>query len=129
MANTQEQQIKSVYKDEATQKMLNEPLKDPSGVDPEDQQFLQLIVNLINEGKINIYSPSSLLNEPVYLSLDDDKKSKADMEANNLITAIREIKDLYDNGFTETFQIKNLVAKLRDNKERIEAVAGDIFII
>jgi hypothetical protein len=120
---------KQVYKDEATQKMLNEPVKDDQGISAEDRTFLELVINKINDGSIELYSPSSLLNDSYYQTLGDDKKGLADLETMNMLTKIRNIKDLYDAGFTETFQMVNLVHSLRESKERLEQEAGDLFII
>lgn len=113
--------------DEQTQKRLNEPLK-YSG-DSKNKDFLEMLVKLINDGKIKIYESSTLINYEVYDKLEEMAKGKADYEAMNLLHVIREIKSLYDAGYKETYQIDNLVEKLRVTKERLEVQGGDIFII
>lgn len=118
-----------VFKDQQTQEMLNNPVANGSGMSDEDRQFMNLVLNFVNEGKIELYTPSSLLNNAVYDALTDEVKSKADMEAMNLLTAIREMKDLHDANFTETYQMESLVHRLRLTKERFEEAGGDIFII
>lgn len=128
MNGNDEQQLKAVFKDEATQRMLNTPTTDPTGAGDENQKFMELVIRLINEGKINLYRPSSLFNESFYESLSDDLKSRADIEAMNLLNAIREMKDLHDAGFKDTYQMENLVERIRITKERIER-GGDLFII
>ncbi len=115
--------------DEKTQQALNTPVADPTGVNNEDQEFLELILKLVNEGKINLYSPSSLINEAYYNTLSEESRGKVDMEAVNMLTSIRNIKDLHDAGFTDSFQIQNMVAAVRNTKERLEEDQGDLFII
>ena len=125
-----ENQQKSVFIDEATQRNLNTPLQDSTGkLDGKDQEFLNLIISLIDDNKINLYQPSTLVNSEVYDKLDELAQGKVDLESINMLAAIREIKDLYDNGFKETFQMENVVHKLRISKERIEDAGGDLFII
>ena len=126
----EEIQQKAVFMDEATQKNLNTPLQDSTGsIDGKDQEFLNLILSLIEEGKIDLYKPSSLLNNDVYNTLNDQEKGEVDLAAMNMLNAIREIKGLNDNGFRETFQMNNLVSRLRYNKEQLESADGDLFII
>lgn len=117
----------AIFKDEQTQKKLNEPLKyDGSS---QNKDFLEMLVKLINDGKIQVYKPDTLFNHEVYDKLDQAAKGKADYEAMNLLHVIREIKGLYDAGYKATYQIDNLVEKLRVTKERLEMQGGDIFII
>ena len=125
-----ENQQKSVFIDEATQRNLNTPLQDSTGrLDGKDQEFLNLIISLIDDKKIDLYQPSTLINNAVYDKLDEQEQGKVDLEAMNMLTAIREIKGLYDNGYKETFQMENIVHRLRITKERLEEVSGDVFII
>ena len=125
-----ENQQKSVFIDEATQRNLNTPLQDSTGrLDGKDQEFLNLIISLIDDKKIDLYQPSTLINNAVYDKLDEQEQGKVDLEAMNMLTAIREIKGLYDNGYKETFQMENIVHRLRITKERLEQVSGDVFII
>ena len=88
-----------------------------------------MIIKLINEGKIALHNPDTLINHDVYDKLSTEKQSKIEMEAFNLLTAIRDIKDLYDAGYKDTFQILNDVERLRLTKERLEELGGDLFII
>ncbi len=115
--------------DPDTQKTLNTPLAIPSGNDPKDEEFLNVVLDLISTGKIDLYKPDTLINHAIYDQLPVDKKGKADIEAFNMLTAIREIKGLVDAGFKETFQVQNLVQSIRHIKERLEIEGGDVFII
>jgi hypothetical protein len=112
-----------------TQKELNIPLALQGQADPQTMQFLEMIIKLINEGKIVLHNPDTLINHDVYNKLPIEKQSKVEPEAFNLLTAIRDIKDLYDAGYKDTFQILNDVERLRLTKERLEEFGGDLFII
>ena len=126
----EENQQKAVFKDEATQRNLNTPLQDSTGkLDGKDQEFLNLVISLIDDEKINLYQPATLMNSEIYDKLDDMAKGEVDLEAMNMLAGIREMKDLYDNGFQETYQMANLVHRLRLTKERLEEIGGDVFII
>lgn len=124
-----ENKQKAVFVDDKTQKELNAPLSDPTGVDPADQEFLEMVVKMIDEGVIDLYKPDSLINHEFYDTLSEDRQGKADLEAVNLLSALRDIKGLYDGGFKDTFQIQNLVHRVRNTKERLEEEGGDMFII
>ncbi len=127
---TDENQQKSVFKDDATQRSLNTPLQDSTGsLDGKDQEFLNLVISLIDDKKIDLYQPSTLINSGIYDKLDDLAKGKVDLESINMLAGIREMKGLYDNGFQDTYQMANLVHRLRLTKERLEETAGDVFII
>lgn len=117
----------AVFVDVQTQKELNEPLKYNGS--SQNKDFLEMLVKLINEGKIQIYKPATLINHEVYDKLDQTAQGKADYEAVNMLMVIREIKGLYDAGYKETYQIDNLVERLRVSKERLEVQGGDLFII
>ena len=127
---TDENQQKSVFKDDATQRSLNTPLQDSTGsLDGKDQEFLNLVISLIDDKKIDLYQPSTLINSGIYDKLYDLAKGKVDLESINMLAGIREMKGLYDNGFQDTYQMANLVHRLRLTKERLEETAGDVFII
>lgn len=117
----------AVFVDAQTQKELNEPLKYNGS--SQNKDFLEMLVKLINEGKIQIYKPDTLINHEVYDKLDQTAQGKADYEAVNMLMVIREIKGLYAAGYKETYQIDNLVERLRVSKERLEVQGGDLFII
>ena len=88
-----------------------------------------MLVAKIESGEIKLVQPSSLINVPVYEKLDEKSKGKADLNAYNLISTIREIYNLWKLGHKETFQIANLVHQIRVTKERLEEISGDIYII
>lgn len=120
-------QQKAVFVNPQVQQELNTPLKYAGS--SQNREFLEMLIKLIKEGKIGLYKPASLINHAVYDKLDQQAQGKADYEALNLLMVIREIKGLHDGGYGDTYQIDNLVEKLRGTKERLETAGGDIFII
>ena len=114
--------------DPAVQSMINQPLKDQSGFSPEDQTLLNQLMQKVEDGSINLYQPSSLLNVAVYEALSPEMKGKADQNAVILLGEIREIVNLMKLSQEPTYQVKNLVQSLNITKSRLEE-AGNIFII
>ena len=111
------------------QTALNKPLGHPGGLTDKDQEFLTLLVEKIEKKEINLYQPSSLLNHAVYDRLSDQAKAKAELDALNLLNAIREVYKLWQAAHKATYQIENLVNRIRVTKERLEEAGGDIYII
>ncbi|MFH1218695.1 MAG: hypothetical protein V1679_02540 [Candidatus Peregrinibacteria bacterium] len=124
-----EEKQKAIFRDNKAQKKINTPLSDPNGVSGENKAFLSLVVKLIDKGKIDLYAPSSIINDGVYGKLNEQMQGKTDLEATNLLSALRDIKDLYDAGMKDTFQMNNLLERVRETKERLEEIKGDVFII
>ncbi|MCA9374295.1 MAG: hypothetical protein R3B71_01285 [Candidatus Gracilibacteria bacterium] len=114
---------------EEEQMKMGKPLKDDTGVNPADMEFLQMLMSKIEDGEIDLHVPSSLLNEPVYEALSEEAQGKADYNAMTLLSTIRQIRQLWEMGDKESYQIQNLVHQVRMTKERLEEVGGDIYII
>jgi len=112
-----------------TQTELNKPLDYPGELSRKDQDFLNLILDLIEKKKIDLYRPTSLLNHAVYDNLNESSKAKAELDAFNFLATIREIKKLHEANLGKTYQMENLVHRMRVTKERLEKISGDIFII
>jgi len=121
------------YKDaqisQEVQVELNQPLKDDTGVDPKDQEFLAMLIDKIDKEEIDLHKPTSLINTEVYDKLDETARGKADYDAFNLLGSIREINNLWRAGHQDSYQIQYLVHKIRITKEGLEEIGGDIFII
>lgn len=115
--------------DPQTQALLNKPLQSTQGLAGVESDFLDMILKKILDGSINLYRPGSLLNADVLSSLSLEAQLKADMDASNILAAIREIKNLQDAGLRDTYQMQYTVRRLRETKERLEHIGGDIFII
>ena len=114
---------------EEKQSEMGAPLKDESGAGEEDKAFLEMLVKMIEKKEIDLYVPSTLLNTPVYEKLDEQGQGKADYNALNLLSTIRQINQLWKSGDHDSYQIQNLVHQVRVTKERLEEVSGDIYII
>jgi hypothetical protein len=112
--------------------ILNKPVEiDPKlyQADLADIEFLQKIIKKVEKGQIHLFIPSSLLNPTVYEVLPQAQKAKADFDILTLLNKIRAIKQLWDSGERNSYQIINLTRSLRLSKERLEQSAGDVFII
>jgi len=120
---------KDIVIDPTTQEDINKPLADPAGVKKEDEEFLAMVMDLIEKETINLLTPSTLINYEVYDQLSDEMKGKADMNAQVLLATLRDIKSLWDLNEKDTYQINNLVHKVRVTKERLENDIGDVYII
>lgn len=125
----QEEDQKAVFQNPQLQKDLNTPLAKSGGLTKEEEEFLQMLLDFVDQGKINLYSPSSLLNKAYYDTLDEVKQGHVDLESMNILSAIRDIYGLCKAGMRETYQVENLVSRLKLSKERLEEVSGDVFII
>jgi hypothetical protein len=115
--------------DQNVQTMINKPQVDPSGLSEENEKFLRHVMTLIEEEKIDLFRPETLMNHEIYDDLEEEKKGIADTNALPLLGEIRQIKKLYETGSEKTFQMKNLIERVRLYKERIENKCGDVYII
>lgn len=111
------------------QEMINKPQADPTGINDEDTQFITTVMELINNGTIDLYRPETLMNKEVYGELEETVQGKADLNAVPLLGDIRQIKKLYEAGDKESFQVQNLIHRVRLTKERLEEECGDVYII
>ena len=109
------------------QSMLNQPLKANAWTD-EEQAFLNDLMQKWESGVIKPYNPSSLLNTAVYDALPEEAKGKADQNALVMLGKVRQIVELMKVYNEPTFQIKNLVESLLEDKKRLEE-HSDLFII
>lgn len=113
---------------EETQKMINADLK-AEQYSPEDQAFVDHILKLVNNGQIKLHEPSSLINAAVYAQLPPEAQGKADLNAMNMLAKVRQIVTLSKTYEFPTYQMISLVAGLRQNKENLEQVSGDIYVL
>lgn len=114
--------------DEVQQK-INTPQSDPTGIDDTDAEFIEKVIRRVEDKRIDIHTPATLLNLPVYDELGDEAKSIVDLNGFNLLAEIRQIKKLWDLGDKDSFQIQNLVSRMRLTKQKIEKDHGDCYII
>lgn len=111
-----------------TQTMINQP-QTGGQLSQEDDAFLKQIVELVDNGTIQLHTPSSLIHHSVYDSLSELEQGKADQNAVAMLAKIRDIVPLYKMPQDTNYQLQNLVSSLRLNKERLEKHGGDLFII
>lgn len=111
------------------QSAMNKPLVAEGGFSDEDKSFLDTLMQLVNDGKINLHQPSSLLNSAVYDSASSEAKGKADQNTITMLARIRDIHGLMQVNPEPTYQVQNMVADLRQKKEKLEEIGGDLFII
>jgi hypothetical protein len=113
---------------EDVQGMLNQP-QSGGQMSDEDRKFLDNLMALVEAGTINLYQPSTLLNNAVYDQLPPEGQAKADQNAVLMLSKIRQIVDLEKAPMDTNYQEINLVSALRLNKERVEEFSGDVFVI
>ena len=111
------------------QETLNKPLEGTQTFESADREFLEMLLKKIEKGEIELYTPATLINHEVYDKLDEKGKGKADFDAVNLLSALRDINKLCKAGSKDTFQTQNMVHRIRITKERLEEISGDIYII
>lgn len=96
----------------------------------EHEDFLQLIVKLVDEGKIDLNVPSSLLNQSVYDELTEEWKMKVDTALLNIAHQIRLMYEFFTSTATPNSSphLVTMIDHLHQMKSRIEKHA-DIFKI
>lgn len=113
-----------------SQKVVNTPIEKSSAMDDQDTALVNLIVSLVESKKINLYSPSTLINQEVYGKLSETTQGEVDQHAFNMLTSVREIYDYYKSSFSNNaYQFENRVRWLRLQKENAEREWGDVFVI
>lgn len=111
------------------QASMNTPTIDPDGIDVSDEQYLEIIMKMIDGGKINLMDPRSLLNLNIYEKLNPQQEYKVDMNTQIIMARLRDISDLWKRGEKKTYQMKGLIASLRQAESRVEQDCGNVFVI
>ncbi len=110
-----------------TQRRLNAPLTGLQ-LSLEESEFLQNILNLVEQKTIDLHRPSSILNDAVYTNLSEEAKGLADQNAVLMLARVRDIVDLQRVHPEPSYQMKNLLDTLIATKNRLEA-HEDLFIL
>lgn len=111
---------------ESDQKDLGKP--QGTALADEHANFLQTVLKLIDDGKIDLVNPQSVFNQDVYEGLSDELKAKTDQTLPNIISLLERIMDLHSRPEeNESMEMKNLIETLWQAKQRIEEHA-DVFI-
>lgn len=128
-----QQDIIEKYKDhqvdEKTQKRLNEPLEDETGVSDEYKNFLKSLIEKLESGQLDPHNPETLYNHEIYDKLSESDQEATSLTAINLMSMIRQIQQLHEIDATSTFQIQNLVDTVFQMKSKFEEKYGDVYII
>jgi hypothetical protein len=98
-------------------------------MDDEHTHFVKTITDLINNGKIDVTKPESILNMPIYEKLTPEWKTKTDLAIVNIVDQLRRIKEFYESKATPNAspQLVTMIEGLWQMKHRIEEHA-DVFI-
>ncbi len=110
------------------QQMINTPLAGGT-LNEAELAFVQKIKSLIANGTINLYTPSSLINQDAYMQLTEQMRGMADQSAINFLAKIREIIDLELNPADTLYQEKNLIQSTFFTKSRLSVEIQKIFLI
>jgi len=114
------------------QSRISRGFEDNESLAPEEKELMDFILSKVNDGTIDLYSPSSLLNNAVYEALAEEQRGEIDLYAVNALSTIRRIKDLKDLpgvDETRTYQMKLMINELKLKKEEMEKNFGDVYII
>ena len=94
----------------------------------EHSSFLDTVIKLIDDGKIDTKDPQSFIKSDVYNGLSDEWKAKTDQAVPNIITLLEHVMDLHSREEEDaSAEMKNLIETLWQAKQRIEEHA-DVFI-
>ena len=111
---------------ESEQKELGKPVG--AALADEHANFLQIVLKLIDDGKIDLVNPQSIFNQDVYDGLSDEWKARTDQALPNIISLLERVMDLHSRPEeNESMEMKNLIETLWQAKQRIEEHA-DVFI-
>jgi len=110
-----------------TQERLNTPLK--KSVQPKYKDYLKLILDLINQGTIDVFNPSSIINTNIYNTLNEQGKADVDKILINLINMVQRMQYLNEKGEENSFQLESIVDNIWQTKEKIEQKHGDVLKI
>jgi hypothetical protein len=117
------------------QAKMNQPPIDPNGFQPDTEKFIRDVMSRVFSGEINLHDPQSLIIQDEYAKCPEIVQGKADINAVNFCSKLREIKDLMDISGGETmfvnptYQLNALVQELKYKKEQFETTYGNIFKI
>lgn len=109
------------------QEMINKPLE--KGLDETMQQYLDMVIGMLESGEINPMIPSSLLNQEVYTAMSEELQDKADLNCVNLCGKLRQILMLWQQAHTQSFQMELMIKDIFQTKDRLEQEIGDVLKI
>ncbi|KKP39181.1 MAG: hypothetical protein UR28_C0009G0005 [Candidatus Peregrinibacteria bacterium GW2011_GWF2_33_10] len=111
------------------QQKMNTPPLDPDGGDLTDQQYLGIIMKMVESKKINLMNQNTLLNLEIYEKLNPQQTVKVDMNTQVIMFRLREIHNLWKSDSSMTYQMKHLITELRQIESRVEQECGNVYVI
>ncbi len=115
--------------DPRTQERLNKPKQDKTGFNEGQEAFLKDLIRKLDEGVLNPYDAKTLHNKAVYEKLSEEEQEETDLVAQNIMSIIRQIEQLWKLEEKPSFQIQNLVETVFQMKSKFEEKHGDVYII
>ncbi len=105
---------------EDAQKKAGEPIA--GKMDPAVEEFLKVLLKLLEEKAIDTANPETFINKDIYDSMPQDWKGKTDMALLNIADQVRRIEEFYKSKQTpnESPQLQNMIEGLWQMKQRIE---------
>ena len=115
-------------------KNLSESKQVQAGVSPagdmgdEHATFVKRISALVQEEKINVFSPATFYREGAYEKLSASQKSHVDLAMVNMADQVRHVVDYYLSEKTPNAspQLEQMIEQLWQMKERLESKHGKI---
>ncbi|MDD5623732.1 MAG: hypothetical protein PHI23_03410 [Candidatus Peribacteraceae bacterium] len=91
-------------------------------MDNEHEQFLKVILHLIDTKEIDVLHPESLLKKETYDTLSEEWKSKVDLALVNIVNLLSHIIDFRVSTHTpdESPELQSMIDHLWQMKQRIE---------
>lgn len=98
-------------------------------MDPKHEEFMKLILQLLEGKEIDILKPETFLKEEVYEQLSDMAKDKVDLALMNIADLLSQIVDFRLSKETpdESPELESMIEYLWQMKERVEKQHGDVF--
>jgi hypothetical protein len=105
---------------EKEQKNAGAPIK--GKMDKKHNDFMQTVIKLIDNKKIDIDDPLTFLKSDVYEKLDDEWQDRTDIALVNIADQLRLINEFYRSKETpeESPQLQTMVEQLWQMKQKIE---------
>ncbi len=91
-------------------------------MDKEHTQFLQKLIKLLDEKKIDTLVPESFLNKKIYDKMPQEWQGKATLALVNIVDQVRRIETFYRSKQTpdSSPQLQTMIEHLWQMKQRIE---------
>lgn len=126
MADYRSTMAKSADLSEDDQKKAGQAIGGDMG--EEFKVFVENVSKMLESGEIDVTTPESFLNLPIYEKLDTEWKTKTDAIIFNMATLLTHIHDFYRSKQTPDAcpQLETMIKQLWEMKQRIE-VHADVF--